>query len=128
MHGATAHAIGAALHEAFVYDDDGLLLTSQLPGLPRAFTRWRCPISRPATREPVTRSHRSERRASARAAAAGFTPSRPRSRTRSAGPDGGIVHESFNNTERIYRLIHEPERSRSLFAYRVRKSASEAPS
>src|SRR3954465_2546830 len=27
VHGATAHAIGAALHEAFIYDDDGLLLT-----------------------------------------------------------------------------------------------------
>ena len=27
---------------------------------------------------------------------------------------GGIVHDSFNNTERIYRLLHEPEGSRSL--------------
>jgi CO/xanthine dehydrogenase Mo-binding subunit len=28
VHGATAHAIGAALHEDFVYDEDGQLLTS----------------------------------------------------------------------------------------------------
>ena len=28
MHGATAHAIGAALYEDFVYDEDGQLLTS----------------------------------------------------------------------------------------------------
>ena len=28
MHGATAHAIGAALHETFAYDEDGQLLTA----------------------------------------------------------------------------------------------------
>ena len=28
VHGATAHAIGAALHEDFVYDEDGTLLTA----------------------------------------------------------------------------------------------------
>ena len=28
MHGATVHAIGAALYEDFVYDEDGQLLTS----------------------------------------------------------------------------------------------------
>ena len=28
VHGATAHAIGAALHEEFVYDEDGTLLTA----------------------------------------------------------------------------------------------------
>jgi CO/xanthine dehydrogenase Mo-binding subunit len=28
VHGATAHAIGAALHETFTYDEDGTLLTS----------------------------------------------------------------------------------------------------
>ena len=28
VHGATAHAIGAALYEDFVYDEDGQLLTS----------------------------------------------------------------------------------------------------
>jgi len=27
VHGATAHAIGAAIHESFVYDEDGTLLT-----------------------------------------------------------------------------------------------------
>ena len=35
---------------------------------------------------------------------------------------GGIVHDSFNNTERIYRLLHEPEGSRALFALPVRKT------
>jgi 2-furoyl-CoA dehydrogenase large subunit len=28
VHGATAHAIGAAVHENFVYDEDGTLLTA----------------------------------------------------------------------------------------------------
>jgi CO/xanthine dehydrogenase Mo-binding subunit len=28
VHGATAHAIGAALHEDFVYDEEGTLLTA----------------------------------------------------------------------------------------------------
>ena len=36
VHGATAHGIGAALHETFAYDEYGQLLTSELLRLPRA--------------------------------------------------------------------------------------------
>ncbi len=36
VHGATAHAIGAALSEEFVYDENGTLLTAELLRLPRA--------------------------------------------------------------------------------------------
>ena len=82
--GATAHAIGAALWESFVYDEDGNLLTPNfydyhVPARARhaaAQDRLR------SSRRP--RSRRSAPRAWGRAAAAASTASAPASRTRSA--------------------------------------------
>ena len=82
VHGATVHAIGAALHENFVYDEDGTLLTPNFYDyhVPHALD---LPPLKTGAIESPRRSRRSAPRGWARAAAAVSTVS-ARSRTRSA--------------------------------------------
>ena len=81
VHGATAHAIGAALHETFAYDEYGQLLTANFYDY-HVPTRSTCRRSRPATSRAPPRSPRSARREWAKAAARRSTRSARRSRTR----------------------------------------------
>ena len=83
VHGATVHAIGAALYEDFVYDEDGQLLDLELLRLPRAARARRAVAEDRARSSRRPRSRRSARRGWARAAAAGSTASARRSRTHS---------------------------------------------
>ena len=72
VHGATAHAIGAALHEDFVYDEDGKLLTANFYDyhVPHALDM---PPMKTGAIESPSPSRRSARRGWARAAAAAST-------------------------------------------------------
>ena len=106
--GATAHALGAAMHEAFAYDEDGNLLTPNfydyhVPARARhAAAQDRLRSSR------RRRSRRSARRAWARAAAPASTPSAPRSRTRSCRAGGAIVYDSCNPYHRVWEMLQRP--------------------
>jgi 2-furoyl-CoA dehydrogenase large subunit len=113
VHGATAHAIGAALHESFIYDTDGLLLTPNFQDY-HAIHALEMPdlktgeLESPSPFTPLGAKGLGEGGGGGLHAVAAAI----QDAVRRAGR--GIVHESFNNTERIYRLIHEPERSRTL--------------
>jgi CO/xanthine dehydrogenase Mo-binding subunit len=113
VHGATAHAIGAALHESFVYDEDGLLLTPNFQDY-HAIRALEMPdvktgeLESPSPFTPLGAKGLGEGGGGGLHAVAAAI----QDALRRAGR--GVVHESFNNTERIYRLIHEPEVSRSL--------------
>jgi 2-furoyl-CoA dehydrogenase large subunit len=113
VHGATAHAIGAALHEAFVYDDDGLLLTSNFLDY-HAIHALEMPdvktgeIESPSPFTPLGAKGLGE------GGGGGLHAVAAAIQDALAQVGGGIVHDSFNNSERIYRLLYEPQTSRSL--------------
>ena len=86
--GATAHAIGAATHETFAYDEDGNLLTPNFYDYHVPHALDMPPLKTGCDRVARRRSRRSARRAWARAAARASTRSAPRSRTR-CEPRGG---------------------------------------
>ena len=81
VHGATAHAIGAALSEEFVYDEDGTLLTSNFYDyhVPHAMDM---PPLKTGAMESPSPLRRSARRGWGREEAAASTASAPPSRTR----------------------------------------------
>ena len=113
VHGATAHGIGAALYEAFVYDEAGLLLTPnfydyhaihalEMPELKDGF------IESPSPFTPLGAKGLGEGGGGGLHAVAAAIQDALR-------PVGsGIVTDSFNPTERIWRLIHDPDTSRAL--------------
>ena len=83
VHGATAHAIGAALHEDFVYDEDGQLLTSNFYDyhVPHALD---VPALKTGSIESPSPFSPLGSKGMGRAAAAASTASAPRSRTPSS--------------------------------------------
>jgi 2-furoyl-CoA dehydrogenase large subunit len=110
VHGATAHAIGAALYEAFEYDAQGLLLQANFYDY-HAIHALEMPdlrvgsIESPSPFTPLGAKGLGEGGGGGlHAVAAGIQDAVAR-----AG--GGIVHESHNNHERIWRLIHEADES-----------------
>ena len=103
VHGATAHALGAATFETFPYDEDGMLLTSNfydyhvlhaldMPPLKTGFIESPSPFNS------------SGRRAWERAAARASTRSAQRSRTRCARSGTRIVTESHNPYHRVWSI------------------------
>jgi 2-furoyl-CoA dehydrogenase large subunit len=110
VHGATAHSIGAALHEAFLYDEDGLLLTANFYDY-----------------HPIRALDMPDLKVGAIESPSPFTPLGAKGLGEGGGggmhavaaaiqdavvrAGGAPVTESFNPPERIWRLLHEPPRS-----------------
>jgi 2-furoyl-CoA dehydrogenase large subunit len=112
VHGATAHGLGAALHETFAYDEYGQLLTAN-------FYDYHAPhaldvpdiktgsIESPSPFTPLGAKGMGE------GGGGGIHTicAAIQDALRSAG--GAIVTDSFNNNERVWRLIARPEESRA---------------
>jgi 2-furoyl-CoA dehydrogenase large subunit len=114
VHGATAHAIGAALGETFAYDDDGQLLTPN-------FYEYHVPhaldvpaiktgsVESPSPFTPLGAKGMGEGGGGALHAVCAAI----QDALRAAGIDA-VVSDSFNSSERVWRLINRPEESRAL--------------
>jgi CO/xanthine dehydrogenase Mo-binding subunit len=107
VHGATAHAIGAALHEAFIYDADGLLLTPNFDEY-HAIRALDMPdlkvesIECPSPFTPLgTKGLGEGGGGGLHAVAAAIQDAVSRA-------SDGIVTDSFNPPERVWRLLHAP--------------------
>ena len=106
VHGATAHAIGAALHEAFVYDADGLLLTSNFYDY-HAIRALDMPdlkvesIECPSPFTPLGAKGLGEGGGGGLHAVSAAIQDAV---ARAGSP--GVVVDSFNPPERIWRLLH----------------------
>ena len=113
VHGATAHAIGAALHEDFVYDEDGHAADRQLLRLPRAARarhaaaqdrRDRVAVAvRAARREGHGRGRR-------RRDPLHLRGDPGRAARRRAAP---IVYDSCNPAHRVWSMLQDPEATRA---------------
>jgi CO/xanthine dehydrogenase Mo-binding subunit len=111
VHGAAAHSIGAALHEAFIYDDDGLLLTSNFYDY-HAIRSLDMPdlkvssIESPSPFTPLGAKGLGEGGGGGMHAVAAAIQDAV------ARAGGGAVTESFNPPERVWRLLDDvPHRS-----------------
>jgi CO/xanthine dehydrogenase Mo-binding subunit len=108
VHGATAHAVGAALHEAFIYDADGLLLTSNFYDY-HAIRALDMPdlkvdsIECPSPFTPLGAKGLGEGGGGGLHAVAAAIQDAV---ARAGGT--GVVVDSFNPPERVWRLLHEP--------------------
>jgi CO/xanthine dehydrogenase Mo-binding subunit len=105
VHGATAHAIGAALHEAFIYDSDGLLLTPNFDDY-HAIRALDMPelkvesIECPSPFTPLgTKGVGEGGGGGLHAVGAAIQDAVSRA-------SDGVVTESFNPPERVWRLLH----------------------
>jgi len=119
VHGATAQALGAALHETFPYDEDGTLLTAN-------FYDYHVPhaLDMPPMKNASIES------------ASPFTPLGAKGMGEGGGAGihavcaaiqdalrwagGAIVYDSCNPSHRIWQLMREPESSRSLVSVESR--------
>ena len=113
MHGATAHAIGAALYEDFVYDEDGQLLTLELLRLPRAARagragaedrRDRVPFAVLAARGEGHGRGRRRRHPLHRLGDSGRPQAWPASRSST---------RSRNPSHRVWAMLQDPEKTRA---------------
>src|SRR4030095_872812 len=113
VHGATAHAIGAALYETFAYDEDGQLLTSNfyeyhvphaldMPAIKTGHIESPSPFSSLGTKGMGEGGG-----AAIHAVCAAIQDA-----LRNAGIDA-IVTDSHNPAERVWRLIMHPEESKA---------------
>jgi CO/xanthine dehydrogenase Mo-binding subunit len=107
VHGAAAHAIGASLHESFIYDDDGLLLTCNfydyhaIRALDMPDLKVRS-IESPSPFTPLGAKGVGEGGGGGlHAVSAAIQDALER-----AG--GGVVTDSFNPPERVWTLLHAP--------------------
>jgi 2-furoyl-CoA dehydrogenase large subunit len=111
VHGAAAHAIGAALHEAFIYDDDGLLLTSNFYDY-HAIRSLDMPdlkvssIESPSPFAPLGAKGLGEGGGGGMHAVAAAIQDAV------ARAGGGAVTDSFNPPERVWRLLADVPHSR----------------
>jgi 2-furoyl-CoA dehydrogenase large subunit len=110
--GATAHGIGAALYETFAYDEDGNLLTANFYDYHVPHAMDMPPIKTSAIESPSpftplgTKGMGEGGGAAIHAVCAAVQDA-----LRAAG--GGIVTDSFNPPERVYRLMESPDASRA---------------
>jgi 2-furoyl-CoA dehydrogenase large subunit len=118
VHGATAHAIGAALHETFEYDEDGQLLTPNFYDY-HAIHSLDMPdlkvgsIECPSPFTPFGAKGLGEGGGGGlHAVAAAIQDALARN-------GGGIVHDSFNPAERVWRMLNFPDESRALVDVRT---------
>ncbi|HZR91266.1 MAG TPA: xanthine dehydrogenase family protein molybdopterin-binding subunit [Gaiellaceae bacterium] len=114
VHGATAHGLGAALHETFAYDEDGQLLTANfyeyhvphaldMPPIRTGYIESPSPFSSLGTKGMGEGGG-----AAIHAVCAAIQDA-----LRSAGI-GSVVSDSHNPAERVWRLITNPEESSAL--------------
>jgi 2-furoyl-CoA dehydrogenase large subunit len=113
VHGATAHGIGAALYEAFEYDEDGQLLQSSFYDY-HAVTSLDVPPIR--TTHVETPSPFTPNGAKGMGEGGGAPLHAICSAIQDALDDGApIVSDSHNPWERVYHLLHaEPETPRGV--------------
>jgi CO/xanthine dehydrogenase Mo-binding subunit len=114
VHGATAHAIGAALHETFAYDEYGQLLTANfyeyhvphaldMPAIKTGYIESPSPFN-----DLGTKGMGEGGGAAIHAVCAAIQDA-----LRSAGL-AAVVSDSHNPAERVWRLITNPEESKAL--------------
>ena len=114
VHGATAHGLGAALHETFAYDEDGQLMTANfyeyhvphaldMPPIRTGYIESPSPFSSLGTKGMGEGGG-----AAIHAVCAAIQDA-----LRSAGIPG-VVSDSHNPPERVWRLMTKPEESRAL--------------
>jgi CO/xanthine dehydrogenase Mo-binding subunit/protein-tyrosine-phosphatase len=114
VHGATAHGLGAALHETFAYDEDGQLMTANfyeyhvphaldMPPIRTGYIESPSPFSSLGTKGMGEGGG-----AAIHAVCAAIQDA-----LRSAGIPG-VVSDSHNPAERVWRLITSPEESMAL--------------
>jgi len=114
VHGATAHGLGAALHETFAYDEDGQLMTANfyeyhvphaldMPPIRTGYIESPSPFSSLGTKGMGEGGG-----AAIHAVCAAIQDA-----LRSAGIPG-VVSDSHNPAERVWRLMTNPEESRAL--------------
>jgi len=114
VHGATAHAIGAALHETFAYDEDGQLLTANfyeyhvphaldMPDIKTAYIESPSPFN-----DLGTKGMGEGGGAAIHAVCAAIQDA-----LRAAGLPA-VVYDSHNPAERVWRMIRNPEESAAL--------------
>jgi 2-furoyl-CoA dehydrogenase large subunit len=119
VQGATAHAIGAALWETFRYDEDGQLLTANFYDyhVPHALDMpplKTAAIESPSPFTPLgTKGMGEGGGGGIHAICAAIQDA-----LRAAGR--GIVTDSHNPPERVYRLMEHPEESRALVTVEAR--------
>jgi CO/xanthine dehydrogenase Mo-binding subunit len=114
VHGATAHAIGAALHETLAYDEDGQLLTANfyeyhvphaldMPDIKSGYIESPSPFN-----DLGTKGMGEGGGAAIHAVCAAIQDA-----LRSAGLPA-VVSDSHNPAERVWRMIQDPEESKAL--------------
>jgi 2-furoyl-CoA dehydrogenase large subunit len=114
VHGATVHALGAALHETFAYDEYGQLLTPNFYDyhVPHALDVPEIKTGHIESPSPFndlgTKGMGEGGGGGIHAVCAAIQDA-----VRSAGIPA-IVTDSFNNGERVWRLIRHPEETRAL--------------
>jgi len=112
VHGATAHGIGAVLTEELHYDEDGQLVSMNFYDYEAATALDVPPLKTDSIESPSP-----------------FTPTGAKGMGEGGGAPlhavcsaiqdalrqhgGGVVTDSHNPSERVYRLLHEPENSRA---------------
>jgi CO/xanthine dehydrogenase Mo-binding subunit len=112
VHGATAHAIGAALHENFVYDEDGTLLTANfydyhvphaldMPPLKTGYVESPSPVT------PLGAKGMGEGGGGGIHAICSAIQDALRSRGRP------IVYDSCNSSLRVWEMLQDPEATRA---------------
>jgi len=113
VHGATAHAIGAALWETFKYDDDGQLLTANFYDyhVPHALDMPPIKtgsIESPSPFTPLGTKGMGE------GGGGGIHCVCSAIQSALAGAGGALVTDSHNPSERVWSMLRDPEASRSL--------------
>ncbi len=113
VHGATAHAIGAALWETFHYDDDGQLLTANFYDyhVPHALDMPPIKtgsIESPSPFTPLGTKGMGE------GGGGGIHCVCSAIQDALAGAGGAVVTDSHNPAERVWKMLQDPEASRAV--------------
>ena len=106
VHGAAAHGIAAALQETLDYDEDGQLLNGTFWDY-HVVSAPDTPMFKTGNLRVPRRSRRTARRGWARAAARRCTQSA--ALQDALGPDDAIVDDTFNSSERVWKLLRSGE-------------------
>jgi 2-furoyl-CoA dehydrogenase large subunit len=113
VHGATAHGLGAALHESFPYDEQGTLLTANFYDyhVPHALDMppfKTSSIESPSPFTPLGAKGMGE------GGGAGIHAVCAAIQDALRGAGNPVVHDSCNPAHRIWELMQEPDKSRAL--------------
>jgi 2-furoyl-CoA dehydrogenase large subunit len=114
VHGATAHAIGAALHETFAYDEFGQLLTANFYDyhVPHALDLPEIKTGHIESPSPFS-SLGTKGMGEGGGAAIHAICAAIQDALRAAGKPA-VVNDSFNPPERVWRMLQAPEETAAL--------------